>query len=77
MFQRNSALPSWVVRYVELADQYNWDTLVAAGVSPEGIAHLVLVQVDPPLTIDDYERFIGAVRILPKSVWDVRAGSVP
>lgn len=67
---KNSAVPpSLLARFVELAVQALWDGLIATGVSPVQTVGLVLAYVDAPVTIDDYEAFVGAVRAVPNTVW--------
>jgi hypothetical protein len=55
--------------YVRLAIQGRWDHLIAAGWTAGQIVDSVLAHVEPPVTIDDYEEFIGNIRSLPESTW--------
>ena len=55
--------------YVYLADQAGWERLIQAGWTDDQIVDQVLRYVEPPLSIDDYEVFIGEIRTLPTSVW--------
>ncbi|HZM57459.1 MAG TPA: hypothetical protein VFC03_20790 [Acidimicrobiales bacterium] len=55
--------------YVRLAIQARWDHLIAAGWIGDQIVDLVLAHVEAPVTIDDYERFIGDIRTFPEWAW--------
>lgn len=64
------ALPaSLLARFVELADRAHWVSLIASGWTPAEIVALVLARVEPPVTIDGAQRFVGAVRTMPGPVW--------
>ncbi len=58
--------------YVYLADQAGWVRLMQSGWTENQIIDQVLKHIEPPVSIDDYEVFIGKIRTLPTSVWSER-----